>query len=343
MNAAPHPRLTPGGSRPAIPEPGALLSWPEGFGTRFTVFVDTEEEFDWTKPLARENRSTEAMRALPQMHALFADHGVGPAYMIDHPIATCAMSVDVLTSILADGRSAIGSQLHPWVNPPHDEPVTPFNSFVGNLPRDLEAAKLTALTEAITQAFGRRPVMMRTGRYGIGPNSLELLAAEGYRVDSSMRSGYDYTQEGGPDFSRIGNHAFRTGMGDLVELPLTTVYTGALGKGGAGLYRALGRLPKGRGVTSRLGLMTKVALTPEDMPIGDALEAIRVAVGEGVRLLMFSYHSPSAAPGYTPYVRDAGELRAFREWWVRAFALLAQLNVATASHDDILAALDAAG
>lgn len=318
------------------------MNWPDAFGTRFTVFVDTEEEFDWGKPLARENRSTQAMRALPEMHRLFADHGVGPAYMIDHPIATCAMSIDILKAILDDGRSAIGSQLHPWVNPPHDEAVTAFNSFVGNLPRELEAAKLAALTDAITAAFGRRPVMMRTGRYGIGPNSLALLAAEGYRVDTSMRSGYVYSHEGGPDFSHIGNHAFRTGLGELIELPLTTVYTGALGKGGARLYRALGRVPKARGVTSRLGLMTKVALTPEDMPIGPALEAIRVAAGEGVRLLMFTYHSPSAAPGYTPYVRDAGDLRAFRNWWEQAFALLAQLGVASASHDEILAALDAA-
>lgn len=309
---------------------------------RFTVFVDTEEEFDWGKPLARENRATQAMRALPQMHRLFADHGVGPAYMVDHPIATCPRSTDILTALIEDGRSAIGSQLHPWVNPPFDEAVTPVNSFVGNLPRDLEAAKLAILTDAVTAAFGRRPVMMRTGRYGIGPNSLELLSAAGYRVDSSMRSGYVYAHEGGPDFMAIGNHAFRTGCGELIELPLTTVYTGALGRGGMRLYGALGRIPKAHGVASRLALMTKVALTPEDMPIGHALEAIRVAVGEGVRLLMFTYHSPSAAPGYTPYVRDAGELRAFRNWWEEAFRLLTRLGVVSASHDEILAALDRA-
>jgi hypothetical protein len=330
------------GYRPSPPSRDALVAWPDAFGTRFTVFVDTEEEFDWGKPLARENRATQAMRALPEMHRLFADRGVGPAYMVDHPIVTCPMSVDILNRLLEDGRSAIGSQLHPWVNPPFDEDVTPLNSFVGNLPRELEAAKLASLTSAIASAFGRRPVMMRTGRYGIGPNTLGLLAAEGYRVDTSMRSGYVYSHEGGPDFTAIGNHAFRTGKGDLVELPLTTVYTGALGRGGVRLYQALGRVPKARGVTSRLGLMTKVALTPEDMPITAALEAIRVAAGEGVRLLMFTYHSPSAAPGYTPYVRDAAELRAFRDWWEQAFRLLAQLGVAPASHDEILAALDRA-
>lgn len=332
----------PRGYSVAAPASDDLIAWPDDFGVRFTVFVDTEEEFDWSKPVRRENRGTDAMRALPEMHRMFAAHGVPATYLIDHPIVSCPMSLDVLNEALEDGRSAIGSQLHPWVNPPFDEEVTPINSFVGNLPRDLEAAKLAVLTDAIATAFGKRPVMMRTGRYGIGPNTLGLLAAAGYRVDTSMRSGYDYSQEGGPDFTAIGNGAFRTGEGALVELPLTTLYTGAARAGGVGLYDALGLVPKGRGIASRLGLLTRVALTPEEMPIELALEAIRIAAGEGARMLLFSYHSPSVVPGHTPYVRDAEDLRAFRHWWQAAFGLLDQLGIASASHDEILAALDRA-
>lgn len=315
------------------------MTWPDRFGTRFAVFVDTEEEFDWSRPLARENRGTQAMDALPGIHALFADHGVPATYMIDDPIVRCVRSVDVLNRLMEDGASAIGSQLHPWVNPPHDEVVSPRNSFLGNLPRDLQAAKIAALTDGIAAAFGRRPVMMRTGRYGLGSDTLGLLAAAGYRVDTSMRSGYNYAAEGGPDYRAIPNHAFATGEGDLIEIPLTTVYTGALRRGGIGLHEALGRVPRGRGIASRLRLASRVALTPEDMPIELALKAIRVAAESDIRLLMFSYHSPSAAPGYTPYVRDAAELAEFRRWWERAFALLDKLGIAPASHDQILAAL----
>jgi len=320
----------------------AAVAWPDDFGSRFTVFVDTEEEFDWSQPLRRENRGTQAMRALPQVHALFAEHGVPATYMVDHPVATCAMSVEILRGLIEDERSAIGTQLHPWVNPPFEEDVVPRNSFVGNLPRELEAAKLAVLTGEIASAFGRRPVMFRAGRYGIGPNSLSLLAAEGYRVDTSMRSGYDYGAEGGPDFREIGNAAFWTGESGLAELPLTTIYTGAARSGGAGLYGALGRVPRGRGLAARLKLLSRVALTPEEMPIDLALEAIRVAAGEETRMLLFSYHSPSAAPGYTPYVRDSAELREFHAWWEAVFGLLARLGIASASHDEILTALDRA-
>ena len=40
-----------------VPPPAAadLIAWPESFGTRFTILVDTEEEFDWNAPLERDN------------------------------------------------------------------------------------------------------------------------------------------------------------------------------------------------------------------------------------------------------------------------------------------------
>jgi hypothetical protein len=331
----PNPRA---GYRVPPAEAGSAIDWPEAFGTRFTIFVDTEEEFDWGQPLRRDSRNTTAIAALPDAHRRFAERGAALTYMIDHPIATSAQAIDVLGGLLADGRSAIGTQLHPWVNPPFDEEVTPFNSFAGNLPRDLEAAKLAELTRTIADAFGQRPLCYRAGRYGIGPDTLALLQAEGYRLDSSMRSGYDYSHEGGPDFAAIGNHAFRADHG-IVELPLTTVYVGHARKGGAGLYRALKAVPRGRGVAARLGLLSRVALTPEDMPVADALEAIRVALGEGVRVLNFGFHSPSVAPGHTPYVRDAAGLAAFHHWWDAVLRLLDARGVASASQAELLAAV----
>jgi hypothetical protein len=330
------------GSRPpfrlAAPDPAALVRWPASFGTRFTVFCDVEEEFDWRAPLDRAQRSTRAMAAFPDAHRRFADLGIGLACMVDHPIASDPVSVAIRRRVREDGRSSIGTQLHPWVSPPHREAVTPANSYAGNLPRDLEAAKLDALTGAIAAAFGEAPRAYRAGRYGIGPHTLSLLAERGYRLDSSVRAAYDYSGDGGPDFSRVGSAAYRTG--GLVELPLTTVFTGRLRRGGAALYRTLARLPHARGAFARSGLLNRVALTPEDMPIAEALAAVDVAVGEGARLLTISFHSPSLAPGNTPYVRDAADLVRFHGWWTAMATRLAQHGVTFASIDEIVAAAD---
>ncbi|CAN5477926.1 hypothetical protein BH10PSE14_BH10PSE14_14510 [soil metagenome] len=318
------------------PDSASLVAWPADFGTRFTVFVDTEEEFDWDAPLTRDTHATTAIAALPETHRRFAEHGVPLTFMVDYPIVTDPFAVDILRAALADGMSAIGTQLHAWVNPPFDEPLSPTNSYAGNLPPALEAAKLDTLGEAITAAFGAAPRVYRAGRYGIGPATVALLGERGYRIDSSMRARYSYAQDGGPDFRAIGNHAFR--IGNLVELPLTTVFTGRAARWGTPLYDRLGAVPKGRGVFARAGLLSRVALTPEDMPLNDALEAVAVAVGEGVRVLNFSFHSPSLEPGHTPYVRDAADLAAFHHWWERIFADLARRGIRAVSLDALIEA-----
>lgn len=324
------------------PPTGPRFRWPEGFGPRFAICIDTEEEFDWGAPFSRAATGVTAIRALPDMHRRFADRGAPLTYLVDYPVASTSEAADTIAALLADGVSAVGAHLHPWVTPPHDEEVSRPHSFAGNLAPALEGAKLDALGAAIERGFGRRPRLFRAGRYGMGPATLRLLAERGYVIDSSMRSGFCYTGEGGPDFRRIGNHAFRTGPGGaLLELPLTTVWLGAMRGGGANLYDLFGRLPRGHGVASRLGLLDRIALTPEEMPLAEALRAIDRAIDDGVALLNFSFHSPTVVPGMTPYVRDAADLARFYAWWEAVLDRLARRGVRPASEADLVAAATA--
>ena len=331
-----------GGYRPDPPQLRELVRWPDDFGTRFTIMVDTEEEFDWSRPFSRDNRSTTAIAALPNAHRRFAERGIGITYLVDHPVATSPVAVGMLGELLRDGRSAIGAQLHPWVTPPFDEEVSDFNSFSGNLAAELEYAKIGVLTHAIKTAFGGAPLIYRAGRYGLGRNTVASLIAHGYRIDSSMRARYDYSSVSGPDYRAIGNASHRIAAG-LVELPLTTLFTGRLRASGPRLYPALSKIPFGPAVLARAGLLSRVALTPEDMPLADVVEAIRIALGEGERLLNFSFHSPSVAPGHTSFVRDAGDLAAFHRWWDAVLDLLDRRGVRNAAHDELIEALDRAG
>lgn len=323
------------------PAESAYIRLPESFGRRFTVFSDTEEEFDWSKPRSRDNRSTTHMRAMPGLHERFRRRGVKLVHLVDHPIATDPDSVAMLRDWLERDEVSIGTQLHPWVNPPHDEEVNTFNSFVGNLPIELERAKIAGLTGTIETAFGRRPVVYRAGRYGVGPNTAALLEEAGYRADVSVRASFDYGDEGGPDFSRIKPLPYRVGGGALVALPLSAAYVGRLRAKGRGLYRAAGRLPRGRGLLSRLGLLDRVPLTPEGVSLPEALAAARALIDVGVRWLSLSFHSPSVEPGHTPYVRTAEDLRAFHAWWDGMLDFFEREGIAPASIEETIEAAQA--
>jgi hypothetical protein len=323
------------------PAENSYIDLPDSFGRRFTIFSDTEEEFDWSKPRSRDNRSTTHMRAMPALHARFRGHGVKLVHLVDHPIATDPASIEMLGAWLESGECSIGTQLHPWVNPPFDEEVITYNSFAGNLPKELECAKLKNLTEEIERAFGVRPVVYRAGRYGVGPHTAGLLSELGYRADLSVRALFGYGEEGGPDFTRVKPLPFRVGDGGLLALPLSAAYVGAMRSVGRTLFLAAARLPKGHGILSRSRLLNRVPLTPEGVPLAEALDAVRALLDDGLRWFSLSFHSPSVEPGHTPFVRTARDLRDFQAWWDGMFDFFEREGIAPASIEETIAAAKA--
>lgn len=281
-----------------------------------------------------------AIAALPAMHRRFVAAGIAPVYLVDHPAATDPRAVAMLGEALGDAGVAIGAQLHPWVNPPHVAGTSgDLASFAGNLPPALEAAKLDALVAAIAGSFGVRPLIYRAGRYGLGPRTLALLAERGFRIDSSMRARHDYRAQGGAGFDGVSNAAFAVAPG-LIELPLTTVMRGWLRRRGAVLHPIARRIPRGPGLLARTGALSRVPLTPEGVSAAEAVAAIATAYEDGERLLTLSFHSPSLAPGNTPYVRDAADLAVFHHWWDAVLPALSAQGFAPASLAEVIAAAD---
>ena len=324
-----------------VPAPDDLVKFAPGFGPRFLVTVDTEEEFDWGKPFERFGHGLSHVPGLAKFQAFCENVGVAPIYLVDYPVACDARLRDVLGQAIMHGRAEIGIQLHPWVSPPHDEDITIANSFAGNLPAALEREKFGTLKRTIEQAFGRAPRAYRAGRYGVGPNTAAIIADGSISIDTSVRARFDYSHEGGPNFRNHPVHPWWIDRkAGLIELPLTTLYCGMLRHCGSCLSHALRRAPRLRGVLARLGMLERVPLTPEGVEVGAALRAIDVALADRLPLLMFSFHSPSLLPGHTPYVRDDAALERLYDWWRAIFAHLHMRGVAPAGLSDVIAAAE---
>lgn len=315
------------------------IIFPDSFGTRFSISVDTEEEFEWAGTLSRAAHGTTSVSALRNGQAFFQSAGVVPLYYVDKPVLDSDEAVDIFSQLVADRSADFGIHLHPWVTPPFDEDVNRNNSYAGNLPEPLERAKLRHMRDLMVERLGMRPITYRAGRYGIGPNSLRILADEGFRWDSSVRSLYDYRDDGGPDFRWAGIHPYWTGAnGQILEVPLTTVFLGHARSMGRGIYGYLGDQRLVRGILSRLHLVQRISLTPEGVPAAKACEAIDTGLDQGLRLLTMSFHSPSLAIGHTPYVTSEADLTQFYRWFDVVFSHCAKRGIAPANVDQILAA-----
>ncbi len=281
-----------------------------------SVVIHTEEEFDWARAHAREEIGVEHMRHIGRAQEVFDACGIVPNYVVDYPVASQPLGFEALRRYQEEGRALIGAHLHPWVSPPLTETMSRSNTYPGNLPRELEYEKLRVLTETIAQNFGQTPRTYLAGRYGNGPDSAAILEQLGYEVDISVAPPIDYSGDGGPDYSGFSAAPFWFGRErDLLGLPGAGCYAGWLKGAGTPFYRLMthpamnwARLP---GIASRLRAFERIRLSPEDYTLPEMQRMTRSMLKDGQRIFVFSFHSPSLHPGYTPYVRDAAGLHRF--------------------------------
>lgn len=314
---------------------------------QLVVVVDTEEEFAWNRPFDRHSTATTTIPAQDRAHAIYDRYGVIPTYVMDYPVATTPAAAAYLRRLVDAGRAAFGTHCHPWVTPPHEEDVNDRNSYHGNLPAELEAAKLAQSTRAVAEAMGGAPHIFKAGRYGLGPHSFETLQDLGYTLDCSMVPHTNFAMKHGPDFREMPAEPFFTDSSCwLLEVPLTVGYSGLL-QGYGRRYGGAIDLPVLQtmhipGIASRLRLLERAKLSPEGFDTATMCRLLRALIAQGRQVFTLSYHSTSLVPGHTPYVRSDADLaeflrridcvlRFFRDTLGGAFTTLAAVEKAARS------------
>ncbi len=309
------------------------------FGQKVLLTVDTEEEFDWNAPFSRESHGLTHVARIARFQQFCETLGARPVYLVDWPIANNPQAVEIIGDAVQRGTAEVGVHLHPWVNPPFEEPVNIRNSFAGNLPPALEEAKFITLRDRIEEAFGVAPQCYRAGRYGIGPHTAALLKRTGIAVDTSVRALFDYSAGAGPDFS---HHPLKPYWIDdecqLLELPVSSIYHGALSPLGPQLKRMQRHLPTVLSGFSKLKLLERIALTPEGVSIADGLRGVTAAIDQGLPVLVLSFHSPSLAADCTPYTKTEAQVEELYRWLTEVYAELTRRAIRSTTIAEIIAA-----
>lgn len=285
------------------------------------TMVDAEESFDWSRPFDRANTDVATMAAQHLAHRVFERHGVVPVYLADFPVTQSDAGRAPLRELISAGVAEIGAQLHPWVTPPFVEDVNERNSFSGNLPPMLELEKARRLTEALEEAFGTRPRLWRSGRFGAGRRTADILKLLGYEADSSVVPLWPAPNcpEPGEFWRLTAQPYWLDRQRTLMEIPVSAALVGRLAGSGAGrLARVVFDDRAARtglpGVAARLGLLERIRLSPEGVSLDEAKCLARAMHRAGHRVFVLTYHSPSLEPGHTPYVRTREDLARFLAW-----------------------------
>ena len=286
---------------------------------KLVVTIDTEEEFDWAAPVSSNQTAVTHFAQLHILQRVFDECNVRPTYVIDYPVATQSDSVFVLQGFMENGNCEIGAHLHPWVNPPIDETLSPRNTFLCNLPLELQKRKLGILTDAIEGNFGVKPTTFKAGRYGFDVMLADELRRLGYTADTSMLAYTDMTFEDGPDFSVQDNQPFwieSSSSTPLLEVPCSVGFTRRPFRRWSRIHNALAT----SSIASRLRvigmlwhsrIVRRSVLTPEGTAAADVISVMKTMVRDNPEVINITLHSSTVVPGNTQYVRNSGELEQF--------------------------------
>jgi len=299
----------------SAPGPAALglreFDTPSGMVPLLQVVVDTEADFDWDKGIWTDTGRTASIIGLRKHAELFLRRGAKPTLVVDHPIATDPRGGAIIRELAREGCE-IGVHLHPWTTPPLVGPKDDWHSFSGNLGPWLERCKLEELTHQVAILTGQPPQIFKGGRYGIGANTMIALREMGFKVDLSVCPAFDYAPMGGPDFTRFSSRPgwFGAGQEAVLSLPTTAGWLGWARASGLWMGPLLRR--PGMQAVARLATRTNafypVRLSPEGNDFATMRTLTQDLLASGLRVFTLSLHSPTLAPGNTPYTRDAGSL-----------------------------------
>ena len=199
------------------------------------ISIDTEADNQW---ISSNQLTVENLNFIPRFQALCESFHFIPTYLCTHEIVDSENFENTLLEFQDKGHAEIGSHLHPWSNPPFENPSENLaHAFPTELSNALFKKKMSNLTDLIEHKAGRRPSSYRAGRWGLNASHIPVLLELGYIVDSSVTPFIDWNEtigvkKHGEDFRRAPCRAYSLNMKDvckegdsgLIEIPPTIVF-----------------------------------------------------------------------------------------------------------------------
>ncbi|MBD5607860.1 MAG: glycosyl transferase family 1 [Desulfovibrio sp.] len=264
------------------------------------VSIDVEEEGLFSGVYERHPKIVNAPH-LVRMFPLL-DRGVKPTLFCASSALADPRARATIDKLRKRSALEIGAHLHHWNTPPLDpDGEETLRSVPASEISDeaFERKLRTLLREA--EIFGGEKIeSFRMGRWDLDPRRFSILAANGIRVDSSIRPLHG-SPSAPPDHFFAPRDPFRVKLGEkeIFEVPRTAVP----------IHPDLERVPP----FMRSGLKNwgVLSLLPVEHPLWLMKITAKAHISRGNKTLSLTWHSSEMMPGGSPRLRSEEEVNNF--------------------------------
>ncbi|MBM3243044.1 MAG: hypothetical protein FJZ16_06255 [Candidatus Omnitrophica bacterium] len=275
--------------------------------TNIVITVDTEEEGLWTGMYRRYNNTVKNIEFLPKLQLLFYRYGVTPTYLIDYPVATNPLAIEILKDILLQQKCEIGAHLHPWCNPPFEGDVL-WERFNTYLNQELQEKKLRTLIEVIQENFGIKPLSYRGGCWQISEVTLIVLERLGFLVDTSVVPLWKWDKNTIISYSNAPRYPYfpsrtdicQPGESTVLEVPVTVTFNKVVPRFLELLIIRTPRIFHLMGILQKFGLK-RIWLRPGTLTLEEMKSVADCVIQNNGPILNITFHSSEIMPGASPY------------------------------------------
>lgn len=266
---------------------------------RVVISLDVEEEGLFRGSYSCRDLSIENLSRLQLLQPLIR-RGVRPTLFCAYSALASDCGRRNLEKLLPDVE--IGAHLHHWNTPPLDKKTLTIMKTVAasDLTTDLFAAKLQNVLICAKAFSGVAPASFRMGRWDMHPRFFPVLAANGIRVDASIRPLHNLAPKGPNHFAAPTDpYIIETGHGSILEVPLTVTP----------LLRSLARLPEP--FNRSLRHWGALALLPVEHPLWLMRLTTILHLVRGGSVISLTWHSSEMFPGGNPSIPSEQSVNAF--------------------------------
>lgn len=193
---------------------------------RIYITIDTEMDANphWKKAWPPEY--TSVLEGIPGFYRpLWDKYNAHPVYFLSPEILLSEECCDIFRSEIEKG-AIIGAHLHPeYIEPQmnvEEGRQTKASEFpCSAYPTEIERQKIENLTLLIEKKLGVRPVWYRAARFGADEDTYKILDELGYKYESSVTPGVDWSDRGGVNYKDAPHYKYQIKGTGLTEYPVT--------------------------------------------------------------------------------------------------------------------------